>query len=164
MLDYFHVDLRQSVTVLLPLDSTVEVITLNMGQICPIPGTPPAVLGVVNQRGRLLWVLDLSDLLGLAPPPKRLQSQQRLTLVVVTASSANSTIGQAEPQLGCVVSALKGIVLLEPAEFKPVPAIIPQIALFSSGVAEIEQSQVAVLNVNAVLSAVSVPSSSLIPL
>jgi twitching motility protein PilI len=133
------------------------------GEICPIPGVPPTVLGVVNQRGRLLWVLELSDLLGLVSP-KRLESEHSLKLVVLTASTAASTVG-AERQLGCVVSALKGIVTLDSTKFKPVSAkLFPTLGSFLSGVAEIEDSPVAVLNVNAVLTAVSVPNNSWAPL
>ena len=163
--DYFHIELRQSVQVLLPLESTAEVISLTVGALCPIPGVPPALLGVVNQRGRLLWVVELSDLLGLAPSPRRLQSQDKLTLVVLTASSAHSTAGQESRQLGCVVSTLKGIVPLEPAKFKPVSArLSPTLGSFLSNMAEIGQSPVAVLNTDAVLTALSVPTTSLIPL
>jgi twitching motility protein PilI len=57
--DYFHVQLRQGMEVVLPLDSAVEVITLNQKEICPIPGVSPALLGVVNHRGKLLWVLQV---------------------------------------------------------------------------------------------------------
>ncbi len=161
--DYFLVELRQSARVVLPLDRTAEVITRTPGEICPIPGASPTVLGVVNQRGRLLWVIELSDLLGLAPSPKSLQSKSNL-IVVLTAKSANSTAGQPEGQLGCVVSAIKGIVTLS-TKFKPVSASLsPTLGSFLSGVAEIEQSPVAVLNVNAVLAALSVPTTSLIPL
>lgn len=162
--DYFHICLRQSVGVVLPLNSTAEVISVTLGEICPIPGIPPAVLGVVNQRGKLLWVMELSDLLGLDPSPKRLQSQDNLTLVVLTASLANSTVGQSR-QLGCVVSSLKGIVSLDPAKIKPVSAkLFPTLGSFLSGVAEIEQLPVAVLNTDAVLTALSVPTASLIHL
>lgn len=153
--DYFHVQLRQAMEVVLPLNSAVEVITLNQKEICPIPGVSPALLGVVNQRGKLLWVLQLSDFLGLAKSPKQVQLQDNLTLLVVTTESANSAIGR-ECQLACVVSALKGIVTLNSIKFKPVSAkLAPTLGSFLSGVTEIEQSVVGILNVNTVLSAIS---------
>lgn len=146
--DYFHVQLRQAMEVVLPLDSAVEVMTLNQKEICPIPGVSPALLGVVNQRGKLLWVLQLSDFLGLAKSPKQVQLQDNLTLLVVTSGR--------EYQLACVVSALKGIVTLNSTKFKPVSArLAPTLGSFLSGVIEIEQSVVGVLNVNTVLSAIS---------
>lgn len=154
MTEYFYVTLRQSVKVALPVENSTEVISLTRGEICPIPGVTPELLGVVNQRGRLLWVLDLSDLLRLAPPPVGLRPQDRLTLVVMNAKSANSLdINKPAPQFGCVVSNLKAIVPLNKAEFKPVPAKLPaNIRSFLLGVAEIEQSRIAVLNVNTIFS------------
>ena len=158
--DYFHVQLRQGMEVVLPLDSAVEVITLNQKEICPIPGVSPALLGVVNQRGKLLWVLQLSDFLGLAKSPKQ-RLQDNLILLVVTTESANfSAIGR-KCQLACVVSALKGIVTLNSIKIKPVSArLAPNLGSFLSGVTEIEQSVVGVLNVNTVLSAISVYTNS----
>ena len=119
--DYFHVQLRQGMEVVLPLDSAVEVITINQKEICPIPGVSPALLGVVNQRGKLLWVLQLSDFLGLAKSPKQ-RLQDNLILLVVTTELANSSAIGRECQLACVVSALKGIVTLNSIKIKPVSA------------------------------------------
>jgi len=158
--DYFHVQLRQGMEVVLPLDSAVEVITLNQKEICPIPGVSPALLGVVNQRGKLLWVLQLSNFLGLAKSPKQ-RLQDNLILLVVTTESANSSAIGRECQLACVVSALKGIVTLNSIKIKPVSArLAPNLGSFLSGVTEIEQSVVGVLNVNTVLSAISVYTNS----
>lgn len=158
--DYFHVQLRQGMEVVLPLDSAVEVITINQKEICPIPGVSPALLGVVNQRGKLLWVLQLSDFLGLAKSPKQ-RLQDNLILLVVTTESANSSAIGRECQLAFVVSALKGIVTLNPIKIKPVSAkLAPNLGSFLSGVTEIEQSVVGVLNVNTVLSAISVYTNS----
>ncbi len=103
--DYFFVQLRQSVNVLFPLTSTEEVISLTYGEVCPVPGVSSALLGVANQRGKLLWVLDLSDLLQISSEQTR--PQDNLTLLVLN-NSKNS--GQ---QIGCVVSALKGIIPLD---------------------------------------------------
>ncbi len=103
--DYFCGQLRQSVNVLFPLESTEEVISLASEEVCPVPGVDSALLGVVNQRGKLLWVLELSDLLQIAPEQKTKKSQDNLTLLVLKGNS-----GQ---QVGCVVSALKGIITLD---------------------------------------------------
>ena len=165
--DYFYVQLRQSVKVALPLVSTAEVISLRRGDICPIPGVAPALLGVVNHRGRILWVLELSDLLKLAPSPGVARPQDRLTLVVLRATSEGVGVGEgAERQIACAVSALSGIVPLNPRQFKPISKkLTSELRLFVCGVTEIEQSRVAILNIEAILAALSasVPTTSLIP-
>ncbi|MBW4665743.1 MAG: chemotaxis protein CheW [Chroococcus sp. CMT-3BRIN-NPC107] len=105
--DYFCSQLRQSVNVLFPLANAEEVISLTYGEICPVPGVSPALLGVVNQRGKLLWVLELSDLLQIAPDKKNRRAQDTLTLLVL------SDIKNSDQQVGCVVSALKGIIPID---------------------------------------------------
>jgi chemotaxis signal transduction protein len=46
----------------LPLDVVVEV--LELGELLPVPTREPALLGVVNQRGRLVPVFGLRELLA----------------------------------------------------------------------------------------------------
>lgn len=60
----------------------VEVVSL--GDPTPVPGTPAAVLGVVNHRGRILPVIDVGRLLSL---PDDLAPDPGL-LIVVTAGEA----------------------------------------------------------------------------
>lgn len=105
--DYFCVQLHQSANVLFPLESTQEVISLTYGEVCPVPGVSSALIGVVNQRGKLLWVLELSDLLQLSETQYTRRSQDNLTLLVLKSRKES---GQ---QVGCVVSALKGIISLD---------------------------------------------------
>lgn len=104
--DYFCVQLHQSVNVLFPLTSTEEVISLTYGEVCPVPGVSSALLGVANQRGKLLWVLDLSDLLQVSSQQTR-RAQDNLTLLVLNDSKNSGR------QVGCVVSALKEIISLD---------------------------------------------------
>lgn len=147
--EYFYIQLS-TWGLLIPLEHTAGVLTLNKAQICPIPGIPPAILGVVNQRGKLLWVLELSDLLGLDQEAKIIPSYN-LTLVVLTASE--NTTDERSRQVGCVVSVPKEIVVLDSLQFQPVPASLNH--SFLSGVVEIEKSLVYVLNVNAVFTALA---------
>lgn len=46
----------------LPLDDVSEVIAL--GDMTPVPGTPPAVRGLVHLRGQLVPVVDLQCVLS----------------------------------------------------------------------------------------------------
>ncbi|MBF2098695.1 MAG: chemotaxis protein CheW [Gloeomargaritaceae cyanobacterium C42_A2020_066] len=49
---------------LLSATSLVEVLTLDPTQLVPIPDMGPAVVGVTNWRGEVLWLLDLGVHLG----------------------------------------------------------------------------------------------------
>ncbi len=150
--DYFFVQLRQSVKLVLPLSSIQEVISLNYGEVCPIPGVCPAMLGVVNQRGKLLWVLDLGDLLKIPSSEKNLRPQSDLKLLVLN-DRLNPNAPATERQVGCVVSTLKGVVSLDSTEFQaPANAQISTVLKsFSLAIASIEQEAVAALDINAIL-------------
>ena len=159
--EYFHIQLQPNTELLIPLEHTGGAISLPAEQICPIPGIPPAVLGVVNQRGKLLWVIQLSSLLGLGQSDTSLRAQYNLTLLVLSATSR--TTGEQESRMvGCVVSTLKEIIFLDSKQFKPVPAKSPIFDSFLSGMAQIDRSLVSVLNVNAVFTALSNLDTSLI--
>jgi purine-binding chemotaxis protein CheW len=49
----------------LPVAGVSEIATL--GPITPVPGAPPAVLGVWNLRGDVIAAIDLGALMGLGP-------------------------------------------------------------------------------------------------
>lgn len=79
---------------LLPAHECLEVLPLTMNQVVGIPDMPPAVMGVANWRGEVLWLLDLAcwlgfgSLLELCPQEMNYNAliithnQQRLGLVV----------------------------------------------------------------------------------
>ena len=159
--EYFHIQLQPNTELLIPLEHTGGAIALPVEQICPIPGIPPAVLGVVNQRGKLLWVIQLSSLLGLGQSDTSLRAQYNLTLLVLSATS-RTTGEQESRQIGCVVSTLKEIIFLDSKQFKPVAAKSPIFGSFLSGMAQIDRSLVSVLNVNAVFTALSNLDTSLV--
>lgn len=152
--DYFFVQLRQSIKVVLPLNSVKEVISLSYGEVCPIPGVAPALLGVVNQRGKLLWVLDLGDLLKIPPSVENIRSQADLTLLVL-----KNRIN--ERQVGCVVAALKGVVAIDSTELQALDTqnLTPTLKSFSSAIAIVEQEVVAALDINAILNNIQTENS-----
>lgn len=150
--DYFFAQLRQSTKVVLPLSSIQEVISLNYGEVCPIPGVCPAILGVVNQRGKLLWVLDLGDLLKIPTSDENVRPQTDLKLLVLN-DRLTPNSQATERQVGCVVESLKGVVSLDSSEFQPLAIAQISIALksFSSAIAYIEQEAVAALDIQTIL-------------
>ena len=53
--------------VMLPIEQITEVLKIELGQIVPLPQMPSWVMGVYNWRGEILWMVDLSHLIGLEP-------------------------------------------------------------------------------------------------
>ncbi len=98
-MDYFIVELAQKTsTIAIPLEQVQEVISVNAVDICPIPGVSEAILGMMNQRGNLIWLLDLSLLLL---NDRTLNNQIRSAKVII------ATIEQ--KKIGLIVSKLQEI-------------------------------------------------------
>jgi purine-binding chemotaxis protein CheW len=95
----------------LPLDKVVEVHALPR-VVSNVPGTDPAMMGVIAFRGALLPLVSLHFLLGLEPGSKEHGSRR----IVVT------RIGRA--LVGLVVDDLKEIVRVPQAAIDPVPAVL----------------------------------------
>ena len=52
---------------MLSIEQITEVLKIQLSQIVPIPQMPSWVMGVYNWRGEILWMIDLSHLIGLKP-------------------------------------------------------------------------------------------------
>lgn len=110
--DFFQVELEPAWRLAIPLEHTAEVLSLSWSELCPIPGLMPALLGISNQRGRLLWMLDLGLVLDLPSCAGRVGSLEKSTAIVLTQGSLRAA---------GVVKALKGIVSFEPQAIQPHP-------------------------------------------
>ncbi|MCS6783390.1 MAG: chemotaxis protein CheW [Gloeomargarita sp. SKYG98] len=69
---------------LLPARDCLEVVPLTFDQVVPIPEMPPAVMGVTNWRGEVLWLVDLAYGLGFAPLPELYPLQRRYYTLILT--------------------------------------------------------------------------------
>lgn len=140
--DYFHLTVRKSVGLLIPVTETVEVVTCQRQEICPIPGVVPPLRGVLNQRGRLLWVVGLGDLLKLPTSTEKKRPQDQLTIVILSQQTEGNI------RLGGVVSRLQGIVSLSESAINPVPSNFRSEARqFLAGVTPMEGKKAALLDV-----------------
>jgi positive phototaxis protein PixI len=76
-----------------------ELINMPIDLVVPIPHLPPAVMGVYNWRGEILWVVDLGILLGLTD---RTTTDHR-NLQPTIAISYAATTGHEAKTIGLVV-------------------------------------------------------------
>jgi positive phototaxis protein PixI len=51
------------------IDRVIELVSIPLDRVVPMPHLPPAVMGVYNWRGEILWIVDFAKLLGLDPMP-----------------------------------------------------------------------------------------------
>lgn len=102
--DYFKVRVSGDVRIALPLEHVQTVLKIEPQLVCPIPGLDVSLLGTVNREGKLIWVMDLSHVLGLGFV--YCSPGQRLAAVVLRSSNAGLSNQGA---LACVVSSLEGV-------------------------------------------------------
>ncbi len=117
--EFFHIELTKSIQIAVPLFQTAEVLTVEPIDLCPIPGVVPALAGVVNQRGRLLWVVDLEQLLGLKPVgASKLQRSPALVISLQT--------DMEDFRVACLTRQLRGIIACPESDISPVPSRLEQ--------------------------------------
>lgn len=114
---YLRVSVFDSVSVLLPLTQVQEVIALPSHRLSALPNLPAPVLGLMNRRSQVLWLVDLVYLLGMG----RLELEA-LTHHVVVLKVGNVSFGVA-------VKAIEGMVSIAQDAFVPVPPQVPPSAL-----------------------------------
>lgn len=129
--EYFKIRVSGGVRVALPLAYLETAIGIEPQSICPIPGVAPGLLGVIDRRGILTWVLDLGHFLELGAIP--LKPGKRLRAIVVTSvPQVGDRIGvarradvatpkeylQPKRAVACIVEELEGV--FAPPKIKPI--------------------------------------------
>jgi positive phototaxis protein PixI len=75
---YIGLHLPPDLQVLLPNTHVTEVITLSAEQIVSLPETAACLMGLTNWRGEVLWLVDISILLGREPLYRRPPNPARI--------------------------------------------------------------------------------------
>ena len=70
--------------VMLPIEKITEVLKIQLDRIVPIPQMPSWVMGVYNWRGEILWMVDLSHLIGLEPWYQNQTARSHHTAIVLS--------------------------------------------------------------------------------
>ncbi len=64
---YLKFHLEQQIPAILAMEHVQEVLIIPARRITPMPNMPESVLGLLNRHNRVLWVIDLAQLLSLQP-------------------------------------------------------------------------------------------------
>ncbi len=97
---YLQLQLGANIPAVLSMDNTQEVLVVSSKRITPMPNMPECVIGLLNQRSRIFWVINFPQMLGLQPVDINLQEY---SLAIIS--------NQGMP-LGLVVPSIKGVVRL----------------------------------------------------
>ena len=104
---YLKFQFGQQTTAVLSMSQAQEVFVLPVGRLTAMPNMPPFVLGLLNRRSKVLWVIDLAQMLGLPGVPSNIQHYNS---VIINNGSASLLL---------IVQAVEGVVRLTPESLQP---------------------------------------------
>ena len=137
---YLQLQLEPQIYGVVPMNNAQEVFTLPARRITPMPNMPDCILGLLNQRSRVFWTIDLPQLLGMQPIDRNLQ-QYHLTIM---------RFGNIP--LGTIVQQIKGVIRLTPEEIQPAEGhVASQLIPYLQGCCRQANHTLLVLNTQAII-------------
>ena len=137
---YLRLELGNNIAAALPMNNAREVLSLKRDRITPIPNMPDCVFGLLNQRSRIFWVVDLSQLLEM-PPIDR--SFQEYNLAIIQTQ---------ESALGVIVPVIKGVNRFSIEDIQsPVGNVAPGLVPYLQGCVLEEHNILLVLDAEAII-------------
>lgn len=97
-LPYLKLLVDSKTEIALPMADTQEVLTVSVGRITPIPNMNKSIVGLINQRNRVFWVVDLSIMLGLSTQK---QEKQQYSIVIINVDNV---------PLGLLIEQIQGVI------------------------------------------------------
>jgi len=119
---------------------------IEYGQLTEVPMVPPFIRGVINLRGSVVPVIDLSIRFGRPSGPVT----KRTCIVIIETAHEEGQHGQ---QMGIVVDAVSEVLEIPASDIEPPPEFGAKIRIdFISGMGKINGKFVVLLDVNRILS------------
>lgn len=100
---YLKFHLNRQIPAVFSMRYVQEAIILPSRRLTPMPNMPAPMMGLMNRRSRVIWVVDLAQLLGLSMLDA--SSTQQYTLILIQVGTV---------PLGLAVHQVEGITRLEP--------------------------------------------------
>lgn len=110
---YLKFQIDKSVSAALLMKQVQEVLVLQSFRLTPMPNMPTCVLGLMNRRSHVLWVVDLAQMMGFGCLDPNTQQH----------NIAIARIGKAA--LGIAVHQVEGMGWLSSDEIQPAPNHLP---------------------------------------
>jgi len=106
--------------------------------VTPMPHTPPEVLGVMNLRGTVIPIIDLSSKLGMPPA----EASERSAIVVTSVKGKT---------IGMMVDRVSDILTVSGADLQPVPAAAGLATTgYAEGIFATDKMMICFLNLDAI--------------
>ena len=125
---------------------------LEYGQLTEVPMTPPFIRGVINLRGAVVPVIDLSVRFG--REARAVSKRTCIVIIETEVSDGHGTDGTRQTQqMGVVVDAVSEVLEIPPSEIEPPPAFGARIRIdFIQGMGKVAGKFVVILDVARILS------------
>ena len=137
---YLKLELSQQVFAVLPMENAREVLRIKRDRLTLIPNMPDCIFGLINQRSRIFWVVDLSQLLDLTPIDRSLQAYN--LIIIQTANSS----------LGLIVPNIKGVTRFTVEDIQsPIGNVASGLVPYLTGCVLIETAILLVLDAEAIM-------------
>jgi twitching motility protein PilI len=137
---YLKFQLDQQTPAVFPMTQAQEVIVLAPSRLTPMPNMPSYVMGLMNRRSRVLWVIDLAKMLGLSAVET---SFQQYDIVIIRNESAT---------LGLIVAAVEGVVRLTSSSIQsPIEQVSSSLVPYLQGCILHEQEILLLLDAEAIM-------------
>lgn len=137
---YLKFQFGQQTPAVLSMNRASEVIVLPVERLTPMPNMPPYVMGLFNRRSRVLWLVDLAQMLSL---PRAEPNVQHYNVVIIRNESAT---------FGVIVQAVEGVVRLLPDSIhSPLGQVSAALVPYLRGCLLQEQEILLVLDAEAIL-------------
>ena len=114
---YLKFQVDQQTPAILAIEYAQEVLVVPAGRITPMPNMPNCVLGLLNQGNRVLWIIDLAQMLNLQPLNTNAK-QYHMAII---------RVGQVP--LGLVVQEVKGVTRFTSDCIQSSQGIIPPVLM-----------------------------------
>lgn len=137
---YLQFQLNKSTTAVFSIEFTQEVLVLPIETITSIPNTSELILGLMNWRNRLIWVIDLPRMFSLESQVSRIR---RCNIIIIHHEGET---------MGLMVPEIKGTVRLNSNTIqKESNQVTPHILPYLKGCIWHEDELNLVLNIQAIL-------------
>jgi len=136
---YLQFKLNQNTTAVLLVNFTQEVVVLPIEAITPIANKPEFILGLMNWRNRIIWIVDLPNILGFESQFYRMR---QCNIMVIRYEGET---------IGLMVPEIKGTVRLNSDDIQETNNQASNIASYLNGSIWSENELNLVLNIQAIL-------------
>jgi positive phototaxis protein PixI len=139
---FLKVQLTSQQLAVLPMAQAQEAIAIPASRVTPMPNMPACVLGLLNHKSRVIWVVSLPQMLGLESQNLNVQ-QYNLAI-----------IRSGKTSLGLVVPAIQGVVRLDTDAVQSIEGeVLPEQVPYLRGCFIQEQEMLWVLDAEAIVRA-----------